>query len=316
VLVSNIWGALQSAGIAWGLWEIGLEDIALQVLRLTDNHPLLWDSANIFYGVTGYGMTCLHFYHKTGDNRWLKIAEEIGCRLLESKLEDENGNYFWPSKDGQTQLGYANGASGVALFCLYLSLSTKENTFLKLGQRALAFDLSFVRQVEEGHLSIARGNVGSFEDVFTHYWIDGSAGVASVLVRYWAYTKDPHYLHLLEQLAPDTFRKFAAFPGLFSGLAGFGNFLLDAYQFTQDKRYLYEAQRVASGIELFKIYRPTGIAFPGEQLYRISTDLGTGSSGIALFLHRMSHIEQKPCSYNFNFCLDYLLYPFLRGGDM
>jgi hypothetical protein len=45
--------------------------------------------------------------------------------------------------------------------------------------------------------------------------------------------------------------------------------------------------KIASGISLFRVDRPTGTAFPGEELIRLSCDYGTGSAGIALFLHRL-----------------------------
>jgi tRNA A-37 threonylcarbamoyl transferase component Bud32 len=290
-----------AAGIAWTLWEIGMEDIALQTLRAFDHHPLLWDVANILYGSSGYGMTCLRFYLATRDQTWLDKAIQVGEWLLHSKSEDTRGCY-WPEKEGETRLGYARGASGIALYLLYLSLVTEEEQFLETGKRALAFDLSYLRDLEEECLGVPRGTVGSFENVCTQYWINGSAGVATALVRFWAYTGDSEYLPVLKHLSLDTCRKYTAFPGLFQGLSGLGNFLLDAYEFTGKERYLQQAYQAANSVLLYKLQRPGGIAFPGEQLFRISTDFATGSAGIALFLHRLMHAD-KPVG-NFNFTLD------------
>ena len=55
---------------------------------------------------------------------------------------------------------------------------------------------------------------------------------------------------------------------------------------------------------LFAIERPTGIAFPGENLLRISTDFATGSAGIGLFLDRL--VKQGS---EFNFHPDRFLLP-------
>ncbi len=301
---------LGSAGIAWGLWELGLEEVALQTLRATDNHALLWDLADVFYGAAGYGLTCLRLHQGTGDQALLDRAVQVGDWLAHSRISDVRGCH-WPDKEGRSWLGYARGASGIALFLLYLHLATGEERFLKLGEEALAFDLTHALTTEEGYLSIPRGTVGSFENVLTHYWLDGSAGVATVLVRFWAYTKNTEYLDTLKRLAQDTFRKYTVFPGLFRGLSGLGNFLLDAYEFTGEECYLHEAYRTASGIALFKIRRSGGLAFPGEQLYRISTDFGTGSAGIGLFLHRLAHAGQQVG--NFNFTLDHLLQGYSVG---
>jgi len=301
-----------SAGIAWALWEMGMEEVALQTLRSAENHPLLWDMANIFYGAAGYGLSCLHFYLATKDQHWLDQAIQVGEWLLYTKQTDERG-YSWPDTDGEIRLGYAKGASGIALYLLYLSVVSGEQHFLEVGKRALNFDLSHLYTTEENYLSVPRGSVGSFENVITQYWINGSAGIATALVRFWAYTKDATYLKILESLAPDTFRKYTAFTGLFQGLAGLGNFLLDAYQFTGQDYYLRQAQRTASGVLLYQIQRPAGIAFPGEQLFRISTDFGTGSAGVALFLYRLAHADQPIGS--FNFTLDHFLQAHTANGE-
>ncbi|TCS96453.1 class III lanthionine synthetase LanKC [Hazenella coriacea] len=294
------------AGISWALWEIGMEDLALKTMRSIENHPLLWQQADLYYGMAGYGMSTLHFYLNTKDEHWLNQATQVGDWLLQTKKENENGHCYWPDTGGNAWLGLSQGSSGVALFLLYLSIATKEEKYLELGKSALAFDLSHIYTEKDGYFTMPRGKAGSSEEnVLSHYWQDGSAGVATVLLRYGSYTKDPEYLKTFEKLARDSFRKYTVFPGLFRGLSGLGNFLLDAYDFTGDEKYLKEAKRVASGVLPYQIQRPEGIAFPGEQLLRISTDFATGSSGIALFLNRLAHADQK--LGNFNFTLDQLL---------
>lgn len=300
-----------SAGISWAFWELGFHTISLQIMRSIDNHPLLWDVADVFYGAAGYGLACLHLYLETKGQEWLDRAVEVGEWLLVSKKEDEKRGFYWPDKEGRTHLGYTRGASGIALYLLYLSLMTSEQQFLETGQRALAFDLSFLERTRDGILSLPRGVVGSFENVISHYWLNGSTGVATALLRYWAYTKNPHDLALLEELAPDTFRKYTVHPSLFQGLSGLGNFLLDAYDFTSDKGYLDRAYEAAKSVLLYQVQRPEGVAFPGDQLLRISTDFGTGSAGIALFLHRLAYADQR--IGNFNFTLDRLLWD--RSGQ-
>ncbi|MBV9019760.1 MAG: class III lanthionine synthetase LanKC [Chloroflexi bacterium] len=294
-----------SAGIAWGLWELGLQDVAVQTLHAAANHPLLWDTADVFYGASGYGLTCLRFYLATGDHVWLDRAVQVGEWLLGSKVEQDDRGCCWSDKEGAVRLDYARGVSGIALYLLYLSLVTGERQFLETGKRALAFTLDHLGTAEEGHLTVPQGTVGSFDNVILPYWWGGSAGVATTLVRFWAYTKDVAYLDVLERLAPHTFQKYTVFPGLFSGLAGLGNVLLDIYDFTGEERYVHEAYRAASGVLLHKVGRPKGIAFPGEHLLRISTDFGTGSAGIALFLHRLAYQEQH--RGDFNFTLDQFL---------
>ena len=294
------------SGIAWGLLEIGVQDIALKVLDAARKHTLLYETFDLFFGASGYGLACIKAYNVTGNQKWLDHAVEIGDWLLVSGVRDARG-YYWTDK-GKVWLGYARGASGVALYLLYLFLASGEKRFYTAGVEALKFDVSYLSEVQTGHLSIPRGPIalsGSPRVVFTHYWFDGSAGVGTVLLRFWNYSKQPQYLETLRHLFPDVNRKYTVFPGLFKGLAGLGNFLLDAYEITGEASYYSNARKVANGINLFKVQRGGGTAFPGEQLYRLSTDFGTGSAGIGLFLNRLVYFDEKP--KNFNFTLDELL---------
>jgi class III lanthionine synthetase len=288
------------SGVAWGLWEIGLEEAALQIMKSAERHPLLWHSADIFYGASGYGLACLHFYLNTGEQIWLDRAVQVGDELLRTKRVDEHGHYSWPTIEKKTRLGYAFGASGIAQFLLYLSLVCHEQRFLSAGEHGLDFDLSHLLFKANGQPSVPRGLVGSDHPVISHYWLDGSAGVVSVLARYFAVTGKDFYREHMESLALDTFRKYTMFPMLFQGLAGLGNCHLDAYRATGDERYLREARRTAQGILLYQIQRPQGIAYPGAQLLRISTDFGTGAAGVALFLQRLAHVKEQSCDFNFS----------------
>jgi serine/threonine protein kinase len=293
-----------AAGVAWVLWEMGVDDVARRVLRDAGEHPLLFREANILQGASGYGMACLRLYLGSREQEWLDRAVHVGEWLLQHKRENERQEYFWADQEGKTLLGYPRGASGISLFLLYLGLAAGEPRFVVAGRQALAFDLSFAQDVK-GLLSIPRGTVGSFENVVTHYWLNGSAGVGMSLARFWKHTQDPELLRLMHRLAEDCSRKYVAYPGFFQGLSGLGNFLLDIHEFTGEERFLQEAHRTARGATLYGIQRSTGVAFPGHELMRSCMDFATGSAGVALFLHRLAKAKEKPG--DFNFTLDALL---------
>jgi hypothetical protein len=63
---------------------------------------------------------------------------------------------------------------------------------------------------------------------------------------------------------------------------------------------------VAEGILLFRIDRPEGIGFAGEQAIRESADFGTGAAGISLFLDRLIKADSGAHG-NFNFVVDELI---------
>jgi hypothetical protein len=119
------------------------------------------------------------------------------------------------------------------------------------------------------------------------YWRFGGAGIGSVLIRFASILGEARYRDLAEKAANSVASKYTVFPGQFAGLTGIGEFLLDMYYFTGKDQYLNDAFKIADGVLLFQIRRPEGLAWPGEELLRISTDYGTGSAGVGMFLHRL-----------------------------
>ena len=86
------------------------------------------------------------------------------------------------------------------------------------------------------------------------------------------------------------------------GLAGLGNFLLDVYQFTGDASALAEAAHVADGLDLFKVHKAEGLAFPTSSRAKVSVSYIDGSCGVGLFLNRL--VNGAP---SFHFTADDLL---------
>jgi hypothetical protein len=110
-----------------------------------------------------------------------------------------------------------------------------------------------------------------------------------VAVRYYSLLGDDRYRDYLERIFLDLNRKYAVFPGLFTGLSGIGETLLDFHRFTGEKRFDRAAHRIATGLSLFRIEREEGLAFPGDWLSKICCDLATGSAGIGRFFRRLVH---------------------------
>jgi predicted Ser/Thr protein kinase len=274
------------AGIAWAMLDLGLEREAREVLASTFDHPLLYDSADVYHGLAGWGMTNLKFFAETQDEMYLRKAEEAGNFLLNTSEGEEERGCYWKS-DGEIPLGYGHGASGISLFLLYLYLAGGGEKFLATGIRALDFDLNNSTPNLEDGLSWKRALDPT--NIMYPYWRYGSAGVGAAVVRYYRLLGGERYREVLEKIFIDTNRKYAVYPGFLLGLSGLGEFLLDLYQCTNESHHLDGAYRVASGLSLFKIEKERGIAFPGDTLRRISCDYGTGSAGIGHFLHRLTH---------------------------
>lgn len=270
------------AGLAWVHLELGLVERATEFARMAASHPLLLDCPDLFYGMAGWGMTALKFFHETKDELFLKQAIDAGDFLLRTATHDEHGDY-WPSQ-GKIYYGLGHGASGVSLFLLYLYLATRGEQYLEGGKRGLEYELAHSVPTSDGGLS---WRLHEGHPTITPYLRYGGAGVGMTLLRYWKVTGEQRYWEAIKQIVVDADRKYAIFPGRFFGLSGMGEFLLDLAQFTGDQQYAAKARKVAAGIMLFAIDAEEGVAFPGEELMRITCDFATGSSGVGIFLERL-----------------------------
>jgi class III lanthionine synthetase len=275
------------AGIAWTLMDLELRDQAIEVLERSADHHLLWRSPDLFHGAAGWGMAQLHFFSLIGDERYLSNAVLAGRFLMESRHRESasgaDAKCFWTSEYGvSASLGH--GVAGICLFLLYLFLATDDEEYLKVGEQGLEWVLDQgVRNAEGGLTWKVTEGVPSY----TPYLRWGSAGIGRSLLRYWHVTRAHKYEEALAQIAIECDRKYTIFPGYHFGLAGICELFLDMSRFERWAKSADGAiRRLLSGCLLFKLTRDAGIAFPGESLNRISCDLGTGSSGVALVLHR------------------------------
>ena len=278
-------------GIAWSMLELGLHEESREVLASTYDHPLLYDTWDVFYGVAGWGMANLRFFAEFQDEIYLQKAEEAGKYLLDKVEEDERGS-FWRAEDGRIPLGYAHGQCGVSLFLLYLYLASGKERFLDVGIKALDFEMNNSTPSMKGE-SISWMKFADEGSIVYPYFKVGSAGVGMVMLRYYRLLGEKKYRDMLEMIYVDTTRKYTLFPGLFSGLAGLGEFLLDLHRLTNESHHFDAAYRIATGLSLFKIEKKQGLAFPGDMLRRISCDYGTGSAGVGHFLYRLTHREEE-----------------------
>lgn len=285
------------SGIAWALLEMGLTAEAIKICQASHSHPLLYELPDLMYGLTGWGMTQLRFFLATQDQLFLEKAIQAGKYLIQIRQKDD-ASCWWPSLD-RVHSGLAHGGSGISLFLLYLYLITEDEEFLRIGESALDFVVQKGVRNKDGGIT---WRLNEKSDTVTPYWRYGSVGVGTAVLRYFVVTRREKYKGVLDDIIVDADRKYAIFPSLFFGLAGLGEFFLDLARYDpKNESHKHCARKAAAGVLLFKLSRETGIAFPGEQLMRISCDYATGSAGIMLFLHRLMHLGQP------SFLLDELL---------
>ncbi|MFJ5229463.1 class III lanthionine synthetase LanKC [Kitasatospora sp. NPDC088391] len=303
---------LGQSGLAWAFDALGHPGVATALMAAARRHPLRHAMPGVLHGTAGHGLAALHLWQRHGDPALLADAVADGEHLAATAAHGPEGPHWPHTTPGEdrprTRIGHGHGASGIALFLLYLHLATGEERWYALGRAALGHDLAHASRLPGGTLAFpSRTGPAEGRTVLRNYWDEGTAGVSVAVVRYLAARPDPELAALAEDLLLDSARRYAVFPHLAHGLAGLGNVLLDAGELLGEERWLAEARRVADGILLSRIEHPGGgIGFPGEQALRESCDLATGSIGIALFLDRLRRARPGTRT-DFHFTVDGLL---------
>lgn len=289
------------AGAAWVLASLGRQKMAVAAIKSASLHPLLFQKMSLGHGAAGYGLANLYFWQQTGSEAYLTEAIRIADIVCEAAIPAQDG-CAWedPAAADGAAVGLLTGASGIALFLLYAYRVTGTPRYLETGEQGLRFDMACGRRIEGG-IGFPRHSAGA-NSILLPYLAYGSAGVGSVALRFYMVTKRPMYRDFIDAIKVAVAQKYSVSPDLFTGLAGMGNYLLDAHQMLDDDSYLGLAHRLSHGLKLFELPRETGSAFVALDQAKISSDYACGAAGIALFLHRL-----QGGGPNLNFMLDHLL---------
>jgi hypothetical protein len=272
------------AGIAWVLFDAGERELAAGLLRNRSPDASICERAGFHDGLAGWGMARIKAWRETAESCFLTSAAEAGELLLKHAVASE-GTLHWPRGDARP-VGLAHGAAGTALFLLHLHVATGDERFLRAADAALAFDLAQRGNNPDGDSSWPKEVGGA---TLFPYLRQGTAGIVAVAARFHACTGDARYRHIVRGAEGDLLRRHAISPGLFDGLAGIGETLLDLVETFPDgaASYLSAARRIASGIEPFLVAHSEGLAVPGAELLRLSCDLATGNAGVGAFFDRL-----------------------------
>ena len=266
-------------GIAYVLDRLGRRTEALKVLEIcTDDIGGRWDKLglDLHSGLAGMGLTLDHFAQTTGE-RWFRDSLlEIG-EIVAARLGDEEDV---PTVSGgqHPYAGLVRGSSGPALLFVRLFERTGDERFLDLATTAVGQDLRRCLVREDG--------VWEVDEVWRSfpYLAEGSVGIGLA-------TQDLRRHRDNERLAAaaEGFRRaacgtFYIEPGLFWGRAGMILLLSREHQpgtaAARDPMVAEHIRRLSWHAMTFRGH----LAFPGEQLMRLSMDLATGTAGVLLAL--------------------------------
>lgn len=277
------------AGIAWSLAMLGHVDRGIDLMKRLDRSPLQYVDYSVLQGVAGWGLTSLWFYRLTRDVRFLDKAVD-GAEYLVDSASEAQGMLRWPNKSLEpTALGFALGASGIALFLLQVGIAAEREDFVVASEKALMTDISQGREDDDALVwGATTGDTG-----IRPYWLRGGSGIGAAAIRFHHLLGKPFYLDVARRAAAGTMSFFAVLPSQFEGLSGVGEFMLDMYCSTKDSLFLHNAIGIGDSVLGYCIPRGVGVAFPGRNLNRIATDFGYGTAGVAAFLWRLNTLGPR-----------------------
>ncbi len=257
-------------GVAHVLNELGHEQDALDLVERTLADEFATRELGLHSGLAGIGLNLLHF---TGEPALRAKAIHV-IDLVADRLGDVN-DVPEISGEGKPRAGLMYGSSGPALLFLEAYELTGDTGLLDLAEIAIRQDLRRCLRAPDGTLQVNQG----WRTL--PYLEEGSVGIALVLQRFLQRRPDSELAVELEALRRVTRCSYYVQPGLFMGRAG----LLLAAPALGEK----DTADLVRGLGWHAMPFEGGLAFPGNQLLRLSMDLATGSAGVLLALGAALH---------------------------
>ncbi|MFD4589995.1 class III lanthionine synthetase LanKC [Streptomyces rubiginosohelvolus] len=257
-------------GIAWTLHRIGRTAEAADLLRIILDQPLEGLAPGLHNGYAGIGLALddLARTASATDAPALSAAAARCTALAVRALVDGP-----PSP----RTGLLHGASGIALLLIRRYATTGDTALLDLAAAALRRDLERCRAGDDGALLVVEGKR------LMPYVGSGSAGIAAVIDAYLAQRPDPELETAGRALLPAALSAFYVQPGLLRGSAGL-LLHLAATPLCDPADRQRGIDRHTDLLGSHALAYGGGLAFPGEQLMRLSMDLATGTAGALLAL--------------------------------
>ncbi|GAB3979615.1 class III lanthionine synthetase LanKC [Plantactinospora veratri] len=296
-------------GVAYALEHLGRRQEALDVLDICLGEPWEELGEDLVSGLSGIALNLAEMADRTGEPT-LRQAAWRAAELVADRSADGAGAPAGGDTAGSTGAGaqisggqhpYAGltrGRSGPALMFLRLYECSGDTELLDRAGDALRHDLRRCVVRPDGALEVNEG----WRTM--PYLAHGSVGIGLVLDQYLRHRPDPELAESADAVRRAARAPFYAQSGLFAGRAGIIAYLAAR---TPDGSHPTGEQRSGAGADRdddrTELDRQVGrlawhalpyqgfLAFPGEQLLRLSMDLATGSAGVLLATGMARHDE-------------------------
>jgi len=271
-------------GVAYALEVLGHRQDALNTVDLCLRTKWELLEPNLFSGLAGIGLNLLHFGEITGEPEFTDLA----YRIVDITADRLGGPDDVPEISGGANpyAGLMYGSSGLALLFLHVYERTGDAALLDQAAVALRQDLRRCVKIDDGSLHVNQG----WRTL--PYLDEGSAGIGLVLARYLAHREDETFTAALDDIRLAAQSQYYVQAGLFTGRSGMIAFLgmgiLPPAVFTKEAPDPEVAGQIRR-LSWHALPYGGGLAFPGDQLQRLSMDFATGTAGVLFALGAALH---------------------------
>jgi len=257
-------------GVAFVLARLGHLDAALKIADLCLGEKWERLGTDLYSGLTGVALALAHLGDVTGEPS-LRDAGARAAAIVADRGAPRG------TDGGRPRAGLLHGGAGAALLFVRMFERTGDAGYLDLAAGGIGRDLDACVTDANGALHVDEGWR------VLPYVGQGSVGIGLVVDDYLAHRPDERFTAAAAGIRLAACSPYYSQPGMFNGRAGMILYLSRHQppgQAVGDPDVAAHIRRLAwHGIR----YR-TGLAFPGENLYRLSMDLATGTAGVLLGL--------------------------------
>ncbi|MEV6087003.1 class III lanthionine synthetase LanKC [Streptomyces parvulus] len=256
------------AGVAWTLDRLGHRDRALDLAELLLDQPFGDLAPDLHSGTAGVGLALDSLAATTGESALRSAALECADLTAAATRAGEH-------ETRRPRAGLLHGATGRALLFLRLYERTRDGALLDLARDALRQDLARCVRGAGGALQVDEG----WRTM--PYLGAGSVGIGMVLDDYLAHREDEEFERARGEIVAAAQAMFYAQPGLYRGVAGMV-LHLGRTTATAPGTGPEAVRRQLDALSWHAMSYRDRLAFPGEQMMRLSMDLSTGTAGCLL----------------------------------
>lgn len=267
-------------GVAYVLDHLDHREQALEVLDRCMREQWHRLEPELFGGLSGIGLNLAHFASRTDDATLLTEALHAGDQVADALGATEHVPA--PRVGTKSEAGLMHGSSGPALLFLRLYEHTGDTGLLDCAANALRQDLRHCILRDDGSMHVDEGWRS------LPYLDGGSAGIGLVLDEYLVHQHDDQFAEASRAIQKSARSPFCIQSGLFNGRAGTIVYLSHRYSPGKAAQNPLVAGHIRR-LNWHALSYQGHLAFPGDQLLRLSMDLATGAAGILLALGSAMH---------------------------